>query len=435
MGADNIKSGGIGGWIKAGVTSVFGLLSGAALMYVTPLVNNAVKPPEPVANFGFQAQGLAVTFQNRSTGATDGWWDFGDGSALEQFTPGQDTIAHTFAKPGPYQVKLSLTNLFNEKTERSVTVNLDNATAVPPVIEQFDAIPLSPGMSAPAVFRLVAKVKNADTIVWTFEGSKPIEVSSETAGVQERWVTVSEPGYYTFRLAAAGAKQTVEKATAPQFVGMAQSGNPPMATVTVTYLAAVQVDRKENVPFNVMLAWNPDCKDTLCPVVAERSAVPGYQIVKAEINGNVRDALLRGVPTVEIAPDRSKVIVKGELVRPSGMLAHIRVLPKFHVPIKVTMEKRSGATPQTFELPMCVNVPGQTKIPLPALSGNWQATKRQVALNLKEGDRAVWSGTDMPSNNQVQLKGRPVFVSGTLQDNQVVLTVTDTRVGLPTTGN
>ncbi len=31
------------------------------------------KPPDPVANFGYQAQGLAVTFQNRCTNATDGW--------------------------------------------------------------------------------------------------------------------------------------------------------------------------------------------------------------------------------------------------------------------------------------------------------------------------------------------------------------------------
>ena len=110
------------------------------------------------------------------------------------------------------------------------------------------------------------------------------------------------------------------------------------------------------------------------------------------------------------------------------------MIPKFIVPIKVTLEKRSGAAPKGFDLPWCVNVPGQTKIPLPALSGNWQATKRKVTLNLKEGDRAVWSGTDMPTNRPVQLKGRPVYVSATVQDNQVIVTVTDPRAGLPPTG-
>lgn len=433
MAEESTKSGGFGSWIKAGVSSVFGLVSGAALMYVTPLVNHVIKPPEPVANFGYQAQGLAVTFQNRSTSATDGSWDFGDGSAFEPFSPKQESIAHTYSKPGPYVVKLSVTNLFNEKNERAVTVQLDDTAA--PVIEQFEAIPLSPGMSAPAIFRVVAKVKNAATLVWTYEGAHPIEVSGETGGVQERWVTVNDPGYYTFRLVAAGGKQTVEKAATTQFVCSGQSGTMPMATVTVTYPEAVQVDRKESVPFDVMLTWKSECKDTLCPVVAERLAWPGYQIAKAEISGNVKDAPLRGAPSVEIAADKSKLIVKGEMIRPSGVPAHAHVLPKFAVPIKVTLEKRSGSGPKAWELPMCVNVPGQTRIPIPGLSGNWQATKRQVTLNLKEGDRSIWSGTDMPNNRQVQLKGRPVIVSAAVQDNQVVLTVTDPRAGLPPTGN
>src|SRR6266567_1407707 len=152
MAEESTKSGGIGSWVKAGVSSVFGLVSGAALMYVTPLVNHVIKPPEPVANFGFQAQGLAVTFQNRATNATDGSWDFGDGSALEPFSPKQEAIAHTYAKPGSYLVKLGLTNLFNEKNERAVTVSLDPGA---PVIEQFEAFSVSPGMGVPANFRVV----------------------------------------------------------------------------------------------------------------------------------------------------------------------------------------------------------------------------------------------------------------------------------------
>ncbi len=77
----------IGGWLKAGITSVMGLCSGAVLMYVSPLVTNVVKPAKPLANFSQSVQGRTVTFQNRSSGASDGWWDFGDGSALERFPP------------------------------------------------------------------------------------------------------------------------------------------------------------------------------------------------------------------------------------------------------------------------------------------------------------------------------------------------------------
>src|SRR5438045_1217889 len=76
-----------GGWFKAILTSIFGLFSGACLMYLSPLVDKVIKPSKPVANFAYQAQGLKVTFQNRSTGGQEGWWDFGDGSALEPFMP------------------------------------------------------------------------------------------------------------------------------------------------------------------------------------------------------------------------------------------------------------------------------------------------------------------------------------------------------------
>ena len=36
------------------ITSIMGLLSGAVLMYVSPLVTNVIKPGKPFANFGQQ---------------------------------------------------------------------------------------------------------------------------------------------------------------------------------------------------------------------------------------------------------------------------------------------------------------------------------------------------------------------------------------------
>src|SRR5262245_22466169 len=99
------------GWIKAGVTGLFGLVSGAVLVYFTPLVDRVIKPGKPVANFKVEADGLKVAFHNRSTGGGDGWWDFGDGSALEPFLSNEDAVTHTYAKPGVYTAKLSLRNL------------------------------------------------------------------------------------------------------------------------------------------------------------------------------------------------------------------------------------------------------------------------------------------------------------------------------------
>src|SRR5947209_3315073 len=99
-------------WFKTGLTTVFGLVSGACLMYFSGVINYVIKPGKPVANFQSEYQGLTVAFHNRATGASEGWWDFGDGSALQPFVPGAETVTHTYARPGAYTVKLSLRNLF-----------------------------------------------------------------------------------------------------------------------------------------------------------------------------------------------------------------------------------------------------------------------------------------------------------------------------------
>jgi PKD repeat protein len=420
----------IPGWLKAAASSVFGLASGAVLMYITPLVNHAVKPAEPIANFGFQAQGLAVTFQNRSTNATDGWWDFGDGSALEPFSPQQPTIAHTYTKPGSYTVKLGVSNLFSDKSERDATVNIDGAGAAQPAIDDFQVTPLCPGMCAPAVFHLTAKVKNADQIVWVC-GDKPIVVSTETGGVQDRWVTIDAPGRHTFRVVAVSGKQTVEKISPPQVVGTPAAGDTAIATLSVSY-DAVHVERREDVSVHARLTWKHDCRDNLCPVATEWPAWQGgWHVVKAEYAGDGKDKLLHGAPKVEVAPGGAKVVVSAEMVRPSGMFTQM-LPPVCHVPLKVTLEKRSAAQGQAMPpLQIPVSVPGQTTIPIPPLIGDWQATSRKVTLDLADGKRKLWSGTDMPVNRPLQLKGRPVVVSATVQNNQVVLTVTNPPGLLP----
>ena len=413
----------IGTAIKWVFTSVFGLASGAVLMYLTPLVNHAVKPPEPVANFGFQAQGLNVTLQNRSTTATDGWWDFGDGSALEPFSPKQEMVSHAYTKAGSYMVKLSLTNLFNEKSERTVTVNVDNTNSTAPIIEQLEVIPGSPGMPAPAFFQIKAKVKNADQLIWIYDGARPTEITTtDTTGEVEKWVTAKDPGRYTFRLAAMNGKQIVEMAGRPQLVSASADPGTPMALVKVAYTDAVQLERKEMPAVNVRLAWPTDCRDGTCVVHGDWQA-PGWQIVKAELAGDGKDAHLKGIPKVAIAPDKSKVLVTAEMQRPS--LINKFISQSCAVPVKVTLEKRHGSGPKEFNLPMALNVPGKTTIPVPGLSSCWQAGKAVVTLDVKEGARSIWSGTTMPNNVQTELKGRRVLMSATVQSNQLVVTVTD----------
>src|SRR5208282_6115880 len=107
----------LAGWIKTLATSLAGALSGAVLMYASPLVDMVIKPANPIANFQSQANGLTVTMQNKSTGGHEGWWDFGDGSALEPFVPDQAAVTHAYAKPASYTVKLTLKNLVGEQNE------------------------------------------------------------------------------------------------------------------------------------------------------------------------------------------------------------------------------------------------------------------------------------------------------------------------------
>src|SRR2546427_118954 len=99
-----LHSGGskVAGWLKALATTMLGLCSGAVLMYVSPPTARFASPPRPVANSPPEPQGLTVHFHNRSTGGSEGWWDFGDGSALEPYAAGQDDLTHTYARAGVY---------------------------------------------------------------------------------------------------------------------------------------------------------------------------------------------------------------------------------------------------------------------------------------------------------------------------------------------
>src|SRR5437667_12632476 len=114
-----VTAGGKRGWLKTIIGTVTGLFSGAAMMYLTPLVERVVKPAKPLANFAVEQQSLTVTFHNCSNGG-EGWWDFGDGSPLEPVSPKQPSITHSYANSGAYTAKMSIHNFVGDESERSV---------------------------------------------------------------------------------------------------------------------------------------------------------------------------------------------------------------------------------------------------------------------------------------------------------------------------
>src|SRR4029077_226418 len=60
------------GWFKTLFGTVLGLATGAATMYISPLVNGVIKPGRPLANFAVETDGMTATFHNRYSG--EGWW-------------------------------------------------------------------------------------------------------------------------------------------------------------------------------------------------------------------------------------------------------------------------------------------------------------------------------------------------------------------------
>src|SRR5262249_27591215 len=57
--------------LKTLLGSIAGLLSGAFMMYVSPLVDKVISPAKPVANFGVEYNGLTVAFTNQSANGSE----------------------------------------------------------------------------------------------------------------------------------------------------------------------------------------------------------------------------------------------------------------------------------------------------------------------------------------------------------------------------
>lgn len=411
----------VGGLVKAGVTSLAGLLSGAALMYVSPLVNQAVKPAAPVANFQYEAQGLKVTLQNRSTGGHSGWWDFGDGTALEPFVADQATVSHTYARAGTYSVKLALKNLLGEENDRVVPVTVELATAATPIIDSFAVVPVRDDY-APATFRVVSKVSGANQCVWALS-DRSLELSPETAaGSQERFVTFKQPGTYAVKLAAFNGKQVVER------VEKVVVKQPPLGTVTASVAVsyeAVQVEARNTTP-----AVPVSIKDSALSFSKEWPAPLGFEITRAEIAPTMKDVNVKSVK-VQLSADRKKVLVTGELLKaaPNSVVT---------VPLQISQQRQGPPSQRTTE-PMAVSLtmPGTTQVPLPPLPAGWLMKSRKLTLTLlQDGKQVSWKEGELPRHEAVQLSSNYlILVNAIEQGNQLRIDLSEVKGGFHIFGN
>jgi PKD repeat protein len=421
----------LGAWLKGLITSVLGLCSGAVLMYASPLIDRAVKPAKPLANFAAQPQGIQVAFQNRTTGATEGWWDFGDGTALEPFVPSQPVVSHTYPKSGTYTCKLSVRNLIGEEHDRAVNINLDDAASAKPSIEALTVRPVGPGTCAPAIFHVTGKVKNAELCVWDLGDKRPLQIVTDTTHEQDRLITFKHPGTHVIRLAAFNGKQADEKS---QVVVVTE---PPKGTATVALSVkreAVQI-RSITTPRTVSVPFPAQSHDAGVPLNVTIPADNGFQftraaVVSADYANNVQ---------ATVSSDHLQVKLTGQQTRPTNLLRIPNRTPPAAL-IQLTLTQVRQTPPQQVamepvESPLAV--PGSTALPIPKVDAGWTLRQQNLSVELRDGERVVWQSAQLPASAVVLLQGRQCQVHATVAGDQVRvdLTPTGARLELVPVGN
>jgi PKD repeat protein len=407
-------------WVKPVLGTVAGLFSGALVMYMSPLLDKVFKPAKPVANFAADHEGLTVTFHNRSQAHQTGWWDFGDGSPLEMVQPDQEVVTHTYEKPGDYTIKLLVRNSLGEPDERSTTLRLNSHHGEPPQIAKLDAYPLSPGSIAPATFRVVSQVKNAQVCVWDLDDDRPLDIVTDCAGGVERLVTFDQPGGYVIKLAAVNGNEAVEKSEIINVMERPRGFASAVLTVTDQ---ATRVE-KLSTPFTFVETFPAALKADVHAFQKQAPARQGFEILEVRLqNGKtagpslkaggelaVQSPFLTGVGArsvkLQLTPDRKAVVLSGELARDPIRGKKDPVLPNVSVPVAIVQEKRSEAHRPPATVTASFKVPGSTLLALPDLPPDWIDARRQLRLQLLDDDRVAFQDALLPKNRPVTIQGK-----------------------------
>jgi hypothetical protein len=361
------------GWIKAGILGVVGLGSGIAGTYATAVVNSVVKPAKPVANFSVSAEGLTVTCQNRATGDS-GWWDFGDGTALEPFAT-DSPVTHTYVKPGNYSVKLTVRNFLADENERSVPVEVKVGPkdAPAPLITNFAVRPVGSSSMAPATFRVTGDVANADHCVWDY-GDGRLEVVQ--AGKIDRMVTFDKPGAFPLSVVAHSSTQAVKQASAVKVEAAPVGTLMAVLKVTDSGSKITRLARNESVAIPV-----PSGKNAPANFSKTIQARPGCTIVDAAPAA----PNIMGVKNLKaaVSADRRSVTVSGDWAGDQKAAAKVGGGSDVVIPLKMTEDRAAAVQPAVTHVTGAI--PGQTgrcDLPLPPLAAGmtreFQIEIRQV---------------------------------------------------------
>lgn len=444
MSAKRQSSKSSGGWFKTIVGTLAGLLGGSVMMYLSPVLDQVIKPPKPVANFAIAYEGNTVTFHNRSTSGHSGWWDFGDGSPLEPVTDGQDVVTHTYSATGDYTAKLSLRNLLGEESERSVVVRIEAGKSAPPEILSLDAYPVSAGSYAPATFRVISKVKNAQVCVWDTDEDRPLDIVTDVPNSQDRLVTFTRPGGYVIKLAAVNGNQATEKC---EIVNVLES---PSGAATAVLNVTDQATQVEKITTNYLFTdtFPPQSRETTAAINRQTPARPGYVITDVRLQSAkgsstlhlgdrlelaIDPALIAATGAknlkLQLAEDRRSLRLTGQLVK-EGVWGRRGAVPSVQVPVVLSQEKRTTVHRPAVPVSGTLTAPGSAFLALPPAPLDWVDVKRQMRLELRDGERVVWQESQLPRNALVTLQGRRYLLTATVLGEKMRVDLVEARPGV-----
>ncbi len=407
------------GWLKTILGTLTGLISGAAFMYVTPLVDRIAKPARPLANFAVETDGLTATFHNRYTG--EGWWDFGDGSPLEPATVKQDSVAHTYSKPGTYPAKLIVRNFVGEEHERAVALNVTvgSQTAAMPSITLFEATPIGSEHTAPATFRVVAQTANAERCLWDFGGDKPLEVAADSLGKQERFVTFAAAGPRVIQLVALNGGAAVRRTVTVQVDP--QRSDTLVARLRVTDRGTRTEKRQQTELMPITMSGQ-----TRGTIPIDRTLSPRRhgKILEAKIGQ--ADSAFQNLKAT-IAADGKTVQITGTLSATSAILQ--APTPPM-IPVVLTIERHSNLIAPPTDMSAAVAIPGSASLPLPPPLANSVQAQRTMALEIRTAAGQSWRQSLPESANSFEFGGKRYTISVKATQSEVKVEVTPQTFGV-----
>jgi PKD repeat protein len=435
------------GWLKTFLAlggmvfgTLGGLASGVCINFFSPLVDRAVKPPKPVANFRAEQDALTVRFTNLAPGFS-GWWDFGDGSELVPVTAGQDGVPHAYPRAGDYTAKMTLANTFGDEDERVVTLHVGTGDDGAPHVDDLQAVPLSPGSFAPATFRIVSTTSHAPLCVWDLGDERPLESVADAAGPQERQVYFQKPGAYTIKLMALNGARQHQKTLAVT-VREAPEGSVGVVLTATDSGTHVKTNTRAVMLTGAVDPATPPGKPA--PIKCEFAAQPNWTIADMQWKQGGKDASLGNKDKLDISPaelglknvqglhvdasDRRKVVVSGTMVRPAGNASGWE--SSFALPVTL-VEKQQAPDTRTTTMTGAVTVPaggpasGAVAVPPPPPPAEWPQATRTLRLEVRDGRGAPAGSLPVPGNAVITIQNRRYTAAARLDKDQVRVDFTD----------